>query len=119
MIAIKHTFLVTWKNIDYNFGGFFNGKPFIVPEKGLYFFQVCCKQKSRTRGTVVLYRNDEIFTFGSKADSYNNHGHVNVQTTLELVKNDKIHVCFGQELYNTDDARTTYFEGRLIAKLDE
>ena len=44
---------------------------------------------------------------------------VTIQATLKLDKNDKIHVRFEYELFDTNDKRSTVFEGRLIARLDE
>ena len=51
--------------------------------------------------------------------SSNDWGVLAIQTTLKLAENDKIDVRIGYNLFNTNEATTTYFEGRLIARLDD
>ena len=46
-------------------------------------------------------------------------GVLDIQTTLKLAENDKIDVRIGYNLFNTNEATTTYFEGKLIARLDD
>lgn len=116
-IRSLYYFLVEWKNIDYNVGNYFDGKNFVAPVNGLYSFTVFCRHNSSGYSSVVLYLNGEIHTFAPRATSSN--GFVNIYTTLKLVTNDKLNVRFEKDLYRTDDERTTYFEGRLIARLDE
>lgn len=110
--------LVEWKNIDYNLGNFFDGTYFTVPENGLYSFHVHCGQKSRNVGTIYLHHNNGRI-YARRAESNDNFGFINIDATLKLAKNDKIHVGFYGHLFYLADAGTTYFEGRMIARLDE
>ena len=108
-----------WENVDYNLGNFFDGTYFTVPENGLYSFYACSSQKSSNHGQIRLYLNDSLHIYAYRAESNNNLGFVNIDTTLKLVKNDKVDVRFHGNLHNTRDAQLTYFEGRMIARLDE
>ena len=108
-----------WKNVDYNLGNYFDGTYFTVPENGLYYFKACCLQASTNYGYIHLYLNDKQHIYAVRAESNNNDGFVNIDTTLKLVKNDKVHVRFYGDLYQTHYALTTYFEGRMVARLDE
>ena len=117
----KQIFLVVWKKIDYNFGNYFDGTNFNVPENGLYTFHVSCQQKSNNSGTVYLYLNDIMQTSASKVGKSNatSAGTIKIQITLKLTKDDIIYVRFESYLYNTSSEENTYFEGRLIAKINE
>ena len=108
-----------WANADYNLGNYFDGTYFTVPENGLYYFKACCLQDSSNYGKIYLYLNDNSHIFARRAESNNKYGFVNIDTTLKLVKNDKVHVRFYGDLYYTNGAQATYFEGRLIARLEE
>lgn len=108
---------VEWKNVDYNLGNYFDGTYFTVPENGLYYFKVCCRQESINYGQIHLYINANLHIYADRKSSNNSYGFVNIDTTLKLVKNDKVHVRFYGDLYSTY-APTTYFEGRMIARLD-
>ena len=110
--------LVEWANVPYNLGNYFDGTYFTVPENGLYSFYACCLQDSSKPGYIHLYLNDNQHIFARRAESNNNWGFVNIDTTMKLVKNDNVHVRFNGTLYNTNIASTTYFEGRMIARLD-
>jgi len=110
---------VEWQNVDYNLGHFFDGTYFTVPENGLYYFKACCTQKSSIYGQIDLFLNDTSHIYTSRAESNNKDGFVNIDTTLKLVKNDKVHVRFQGNLYWTNEAKTTFFEGRMVARLDE
>ena len=107
-----------WICVNYNHGNCFDGTYFTVPENGLYCFNAkCWHGYSSTRGEIKLYINggDHVTT---KRESDGKVGFVNIHTTLELVKNDKVDVRFWSELlYVNSD--TTYFEGRMIARLNE
>ena len=111
--------LVEWANVDYNLGNFFDGTYFTVPENGLYSFNAFCLQKSSRNGWIHLYLNNNEQIYALRAESNNNYGSVNIDTTLKLAKNDKVDVRFYGDLCNTNVERTTYFEGRMIARLDE
>ena len=111
--------LVEWENFDYNLGNFFDGTYFTVPENGLYSFYACCRQQSSNYGQIHLDLNNNLHIYADRAESNNKMGFVNIDTTLNLVKNDKVDVRFNGNLYCTNDSRSTYFEGRMIARLDE
>ena len=108
-----------WKNVDYNLGNYFDGTYFTVPENGLYYFKACCRQASSNYGEIRLYLNNNLHIYAERESSNDNVGFVNIDTTLKLVKNDKVHVRFQGDLFYTYNASTTNFEGRLIARLDE
>ena len=106
-----------WTNVDYNHGNFFDGTYFTVPEKGLYRFNASCYQASSSYGQIYLYVNDNKYIWAARTESNGKDGFVNVDTTLELVKNDKVDVRLVGELGNLNDKMTTYIEGRMIARL--
>ena len=108
-----------WKYVDYNLGNFFDGTYFTVPENGLYSFNAFCGQNSSNYGGIRLHVNDNLHIYAERAESNNRLGFVNIDTTLKLVKNDKVDVRFSGTLGDTNDSMTTYFEGRMIARLDE
>jgi len=109
---------VEWKTVDYNLGNYFDGTYFTVPENGLYSFYACCVQQSSCYGQINLYLNNNQHIYASRAESNNNLGFVNIDTTLKLVKNDKVHVRFNGNLCGTIWPEITYFEGRMVARLD-
>ena len=111
--------LVEWRNVDYNLGNFFDGTYFTVPENGLYSFYACCRQKSSSYGEIRLYLNNNGHIYADRAESNNNCGFVNIDTTLKLAKNDKVDVRFRGDLMDTKFEQSTYFQGRMIARLDE
>ena len=68
----------------------------------------------------MLYINGNQGIRSARAESYDKLGFVNIDTTLELVKNDKVDVRFYGKLHNLSDVpTTTYFEGRMIARLNK
>jgi len=109
---------VEWKNVDYNLGNYFDGTYFTVPENGLYSFYACCLQDSRNYGKIYLYLNNNSHIFARRSESNSSYGFVNIDTTLKLVKNDKVDVRFFGDLYYTNSVESTYFEGRMVARLD-
>ena len=108
-----------WSNVDYNHGNFFDGTYFTVPENGLYRFYAYCYQAASSEGYIWLYLNDKSYVWAARAESNANSGIVHIDTTLELVKNDKVDFRFLGKLDNLSDTRTTYAEGRMIARLNE
>ena len=62
--------------------------------------------------------NNLISGQAHRETSSGDFGVVDIQTTLELAENDKIDVRITYNLYDTNEATTTYFEGRLIARLE-
>ena len=110
-----------WKNVDYNLGNFFDGTYFTAPENGLYSFYACCEQGASSYGYISLYLNGNSRIYARTRTSNDDYGgrFINIYTTMKLVKNDKVYVGFYGNLYATDHAPATFFEGRLIARLDE
>ena len=110
-----------WANVDYNLGNTFDGTYFTVPENGLYSFYACCSPASSSHGYIFLHLNDNSHTavYTVESDSTKIGKSVNIQTTLKLVKNDKVDVRFDGDLVHRTDTKVTYFEGRLIARTDE
>ena len=100
-------------------GNYFDGKYFTVPTDGLYSFHIASRHKSGRYGQINLRVNDCVQSYCYVEESSTDIGFVNIQTTLKLNKNDKVHARFSNELYNTTDGLATYFEGRLIARIDE
>ena len=112
-------FLVEWENIDYNVGNYFDGKNFVVPENGLYAFHASCRQQSRNFGTVILRVNNKNVAFATRAETNSSFGFVNLQSTLKLAKNDEVCARFNGYIFEANESKTTCFEGRLIARLNE
>ena len=110
---------VEWRNIDYNYGNCFDGKYFTVPENGLYYFHVACRQKSDNVGTARIYVNNNEQIKASRGESTGNYGFITLNTTLKLFKNDKVNFSYHYMLNDTSDSMTNYAEGRLIARLDK
>ena len=90
-----------------------------MPENGLYSFNVFCTQASTHWGSAYLYWNERQHIEAKRAAYRGYCGFVSINTTLKLVKNDKIHVRFEQNLYDTNYELSTYFEGILVTRLDE
>ena len=111
--------LVVWANVDYNLGNFFDGTYFTVPKNGLYSFLANFHQASSSRGQVFLYLNDEQKMWAARGESDGNMGFITLNTTLQLVKNDKVDIRLSAGVSNIQDPMTTTFEGRLIARTGE
>ena len=108
-----------WTNVDYNHGSCFDGTYFTVPENGLYCFNATCYQASSYYGQIFLYVNGNEHVWTARAETNNEEGFVNIDTTLELAKNDKVHVRLYGKFDNLTVKQTTFFEGRLVARLNE
>ena len=111
-------FSVEWLNVGYNVGNYFDGTYFTAPENGLFSFNVAASNKSSTNGWIRLYVNNKQHAYAGRGESYGQYGMVNLVTTLVLVKNDSVHVRFENQLHDTHNAMTTFFEGRLVARYD-
>ena len=110
--------LVEWKTTEYNYGGHFDGSYFTAPEDGIYSFYLTSAQASIGSGYAYIYVNSNEIA-RSKRSSYNSYsGNVSVFATIKLQQNDKVKAQFKSYLYNLNDSKTTYFEGRLISKLE-
>lgn len=120
-------FLVTWDQIDYNIGNYFNGYfngIFSAPENGLYSFCASAQRKHNGQNAYIyIYVNrQEKIRSGNYAQ---NSGRSNcttsllIQTTLKLDKGDNIEVRLEGTMYEPNHASKFYFEGRLVSKIDD
>ena len=117
---------MTWHNTEYNYNSFgndaFNGIMFTAPIGGIYSFYVTVQQASHQHGFVDLYHNDSkeqtIVAKGSRAEDRNFDGQISVQATIILRKNEMIYVGIRGHLADLGAESTTYFEGRLISKIN-
>ena len=107
-----------WKNVDYNLGNFFDGTYFTVPKNGLYSFLANCYQASSSYGRIDLNLNDELKIWAARGESNGKSGFLNFNTTLQLVKGDKVDIRLGCGVSNLKSTIATFFEGRLIARTD-
>ena len=79
-------------------------------------------KKTHNRGHINLYLNDNSHIYAERGNT--NHWFVNIDTTLKLVKNDKVHVrlsgclSIAEIVHWENNASSTYFEGRMVARLD-
>ena len=117
---INITSLVQWNQIDYNVGNFFDGTFFTAPECGLYSFYASVEQSmTLNTGTAMIY----IFVDGIEKvltrRKYDNYGSITIQSTLKLAEDAKVEIRFSGQLDFSNDARTTYFEGKFISSMDD
>ena len=77
-------------------------------------------QTTMGQGYAYIYVNENEIAHSERGDSddYSYNGHVSVSVTIKLQRGDKVKAKFRQWLYNLNEATTTYFEGRLISKLE-
>ena len=106
-------FIVSWKNIDYNYGSHFDGLIFTAPVKGIYsFLATALVPADEYFAKFQCYiNNNEIAD--SKNKPIEDARHVILHTVLQLNKNDKVQL----EGYGTESAiclNQSYFEGRLV-----
>ena len=112
-----------WICVNYNHGNCFDGTYFTVPENGLYCFYATCYLTSRSRGRISLHVNNyEIGILASKAEGISegigDDIFINIYTTLELEKDDKVDVRLWGKVDYSYDKEKAYFEGRMIARLN-
>ena len=107
-----------WKTTEYNYGDHFDGSFFTVPEDGIYTFYLTARQTSSTSGYAYIYVNENEIANSVRSDNHSSNGHVSVSITIRLQRDDKVKAKFSGTLYDTDEAKTTFFEGRLISKLE-
>ena len=104
-----------------NYG--FNGTFFTAPVDGIYTFYVTTRQDSVTTGHVYLYQIKEAehhvnVAHGSRSDDQNRNGNIIVQATIQVYAGEQVYVRLEGHLFDLGDATATYFEGRLISKID-
>ena len=100
----------------------------------MYSFLATAFNKSTNFGSLKIYVNDILMAMSSRAASRPTNGNQDdsnesrsivksgkiwVQATLQLKKNDKVTIKINGTFYRLDLQSRTYFEGRLITKLDE
>ena len=112
-------FLVEWKEIEYNFGNYFDGIAFTAPKTGLYSFSATAQVRGNNDTRGYFYVNGKA-KFYSRCDTRNNDIiSLPMQTTLKLEKDDKVEVRYSGQLYEADYLRRTFFEGRFISQIEE
>ena len=112
-------FLVEWQTIDYNIGNYFNGTIFTAPLNGLYSFHATSEQLSSHSASIFLYINGSTKTRQDSRQNNDSYANVTIQTTLKIGKGDKVEIRFGGKLANSDVNNKTYFEGRLVSRINE
>merc|ERR1712062_153609 len=100
---------VEWANVDYNLGNFFDGTYFTVPKTGLYSF-LANFYHVNAYGQIDLYLNDKLKIWTAKGESKGKSGFLTFNTTLQLVKNDKVDIRLQGGVSNLTDPMTTFFE---------
>jgi len=76
------------------------------------------RQASSAGGYAYIYVNETEIAYSTQSDNHNNSGHVAVSVTIKLQRDDKVKAKFNGSLSNFSESKTTYFEGRLISKLE-
>ena len=120
---------MTWHNTEYNYNSFgnnaFNGTTFTAPTDGIYSFYVTVRQTrvhNAYNGSVYIYHNDSkeqtIVAKDIRADNVGMIGRISVQATVLLRKGELVYVGLKGYLWDLGAESTTYFEGRLISKID-
>ena len=122
---------MTWQKIEYmidtyNSSKSFNGTVFTAPVSGIYSFYVTVQHESEEYGHVYLNLNrqddviDDYITIahGVRAGDSDRAADITVQATNFLTKNDFVFVHLQGTFNDLTDFSTTYFEGRLISKID-
>ena len=66
-----------------------------------------------------MYLNGALTILCRTLDRENDNRDQTIQTTLKLLKDETIEVRFDGEVYGTTQPSKTYFEGRLVASIDE
>ena len=110
--------VVEWQTTEYNYGGHFDGSYFTAPEDGIYSFYLTSAQASSGSGYAYIYVNSNEIARSRRRGNSDYNGHVSVSLTVKLQQGDKVKAIFESYLYSLNDSKTTYFEGRLISKLE-
>ena len=112
-------FLVKWRNIEYNIGNHFNGTIFTAPVAGLYSFFAMAKHRAATYTRIRLYVNGNSKIVSTNETKNDDIQSLPLQSTLKLEKGQTVELRFGGTLYQASYGDRTYFEGRLISRIDE
>ena len=112
-------FLVKWRNIEYNIGNHFNGTIFTAPVAGLYSFFAMAKHRGATYTRIRLYVNGNSKIVSTNETKNDDIQSLPLQSTLKLGKNDTVEMRVHGTLYDAGLGNATYFEGRLISRIDE
>ena len=112
-------FLVEWRDIDYNIGNYFNGTIFTAPLTGLYSFHATSEQTNSNSASISLDINGTTKTRQESRQNNYSYGNVTIQTTLTVYKGDKVGIGFGGKHACSNVSYKTFFEGRLISRIDE
>ena len=75
-------------------------------------------QKSSGDGYADIYVNENHIAYSSRRESSGYSGFVSLSVTIKLQRDDKVKAKFTNYLYNLNESKTTFFEGRLISKLE-
>ena len=67
-------------------------------------------------GYAYIYVNENEIALSQIAAKYNDH--LSVSVTIKLQRDDKVKAKFRHSLNDLNDSKTTFFEGRLISKLE-
>ena len=110
--------LVQWVTTEYNYGGHFDGSFFTVPEDGIYTFHLTVAQThpSSNHGGAHIYVNENEIAYSRRTGEHEHDCSVSV--TIKLQRDDKVMAAFSEYLFAPAEPKTTYFEGRLISKLE-
>ena len=124
LLNIHDIFLVEWKDIDYNFGNYFDGTIFTAPQTGLYSFLAQFNRwghysKESDVYAYLFVNGTDIAISYTRSYADNDIIPFVLQTTLKLAKGDKVEVRPEGKVYKADDRQWTYFEGRFISRIDE
>ena len=107
-----------WKTTEYNYGYHFDGSFFTVPEDGIYTLYLTARQSSGASGYAYIYVNENQIAYSRREDNNNRYGNVSVSVTIKLQRDDKVKARFSGTLLDLHESKTTYFEGRLVSKIE-
>ena len=127
ILIISKLFLVSWKNIDYNDGGHFDGSIFTAPVEGIYsFLAIYTTIAFGFSGYKDLkcYVNDDLIAKSSSVDRPGvplmqpPDGMQCLHAVVQLNKNDKVKLegkmyIAGKPTVNAPDTILSVYEGRL------
>ena len=114
------SFLVIWKNIEYNIGNAFDestGK-FTCPHDGIYSFYATSPINGQDKGRIYIYVNGSqkvyhyLYNHGAGEDEFK---HVSPTGVFKLSKGDTVDIRMsGTFHFASSECSRTYFQGYLI-----